>query len=995
MPLVLRTYLLFWLYLLITALPTAAQLQVWRHMNTSEMANPNIVCIAEDKSGLLYLGTHEGIEMFDGKRFLPLEIPNRIERGINPFINVLRWGKGGVLWVATRSHVFTYSPSTGTINIVYEKGLLQNINGLEIDTVHQLLYICHHDRILTYHIAKTGVDRPDTCMLSEIYGSTLSEKGVLYALVNYNSVVKVEGRASSEVYHGDFVKDLTYLRRKKALALITSAGIVTIGTENEKTDTSSVTANWDYRSPQTRISALADDEVIVRHVGGIDLVYDLEDTNVARFIADENNPAGLRADVVIFATSDHRKNIWISENGDCLSVLPYNSRHLRFIPAKMTGATRLWLTYNDASVKKSFTATQKGLFALEYGNKNIKYRNGICPRGEKTFDAKAMIPWRHNELLVLTNGCGSWTFNTQTYQFKQFDSLNRRFAKKSFWGGKKVNESNYIFYAYHGAYLYQRKTGKIAQFMRDSMAQADGGVASMGAVECMSCFVDRKGRMWFGGGYGIDVFDSAMHHLKNYGNSKDGRHHGLATTVVMDINQGADGTMYVATMGGGIYKLSDADTFCQLPLVGNATNIYKIGIENEEHLIITTSRGMCLYNIKTGKSRLLNEPYGMPIVDFNQFALSVDSQFVMGSGTTGITLIDRNHLVDLFYDTARILVMKGLQPISGFTLGKGQQQLDFDVAIPGHLANANWEISYKLEGLDEEWHKMTKGEWHIRFNSISPGSYKLRIAATDLQNVVWAAPAVVQITALPFFWQTLWFRVLILVIVIVAFAAVVRYLSQLQLKWKLKKLEDEQKLARERARISRELHDNVGSNLTYLISGLESSNILLQKKQTETLERKIEKMRSSAKESMQQLRDSIWALNSESVAASLLLSRFGTWAENIIEAAAGTNLTIIRNVTTDVDLDPIKSLNLFRIMQEAVHNVVKHAHASELSVIFNCDGNRIEIVMEDNGKGFTSEDKKGNGTKTMASRAEEIGAAYTLITEIGRGTRISIDLELK
>ena len=289
---------------------------------------------------------------------------------------------------------------------------------------------------------------------------------------------------------------------------------------------------------------------------------------------------------------------------------------------------------------------------------------------------------------------------------------------------------------------------------------------------------------------------------------------------------------------------------------------------------------------------------------------------------------------------------------------------------------------------------MAKAEWHIRYNSIKPGNYTLLIEATDEQNVVWAAPVSIKITALPYFWQTMWFRILMALVGLVLLVIVVRFFSQLQLRWKLKKLEDEQKVARERIRISRELHDNVGSQLTYLISGLESSDILLERQDTEKLKNKIGKMQLSARDSMQQLRDSIWALNHESVQASVLLSRFQSWLTNIMEVQPNISSEIRSEITTDHTLDPIKSLNIFRIMQEAVHNVLKHSKASHLTITYSGNINNLLLVIEDNGVGFDMAVSNGNGRKTMASRAEEAGATFILMSSPGKGTIVRVSIAL-
>lgn len=971
-----------------------AQLQAWRHISNAGMANKNILCMAEDGAGLLYIGTHGGLEVFDGRRYLQIKIDGQVSKGINPFVNALRWGSGGILWVATRSHIYTYNPTTGKQQIMYGKASTIGLGLIEVDTVHGRVYVGVSDGVLSCKISDTGLNVTAKCTFPTIEEMTMDEDGNLYVLTGKMAAVcLVQGAQYKQLYTAPFIRDVQYNRRISALVMLTEAGVVTYNPKNQKTDTLPVRPSWDYLSPRTRISILNDGELVVRHTAGISILRNLSDTAAVNFLTDDKNPSALHAHFYNCVIEDRHKNIWISEDGISISVLPANAWPVRYISATMTGAGRLWLSYHDTANKQVLASSEKGICAIRYREHTIDYRPGIRPNGLDFFEPMYFKQWNKEELLLLTNGQGSWLFNPTTYRFRTFDTFNRYFGaytkdftNVSFSTAISLSENDYLINGFKGLYYFRRRAGEIGELYKDGLPGSGKTPGTLEKTGFYSSYVDEHKKVWIGSGKGVSVLDSNFTFVKTYKGES-----GLSNTVILDIKKAGDNNLYVATMGGGVYRMNNSDSFVSVPLITDITNIYCIGIVDKDNLLITTSNGMCLYHIPTGTSRLINSSCGMPIDDFNQQALRMDDSLVMASGSNGVVIIDRTRLRDCFYDTSILLVMKGHQVVRQFTLQKGEDVLDFDLAIAGYAGAANWQIKYKLEGLDEEWHNMAKGAWHIRYNSINPGDYTLRVMATDAQNVIWVAPVSISISALPYFWQTLWFRLLMLTIAVTILVFVVRFFSQLQLKWKLKKLEDEQKVSRERIRISRELHDNVGSQLTYLITGLESSNILLQKQETAILEKKIEKMQSSARESMQQLRDSIWALNSETVAASVLISRFDKWLEHILEEFPGLQHSIKREINTDLSLDPIKSLNLFRIMQEAVHNVLKHAQASELTIGYICKDKLLTISIEDNGRGFDKSDKKGNGRQTMEARANEIGARYTLVSVPGRGTKVVIE----
>ncbi len=983
------------LLLVMCSFTTTAQLQVWRHVNTADMTNTNIMCMTEDASGLLYLGTQGGVEIFDGRRFVPLVIPDHIKRGINPFVNSFRWGRGGVLWVNTRTHIFTYKPATGEVTVVYGAGneAALNITSIQLDTVRQQLYIARNDGVTICKLTEAGIEEVKKIQLAVLRETTLDNAGNLYVITDSNRrVVRINVGLAETVYSSAFVRDADYLPKQNSLLLLTAEGLVTIALANGKADTLAVKPPGNVHAAKSMITVMWDGEIMLHHADGISLLKSATDTAAIHFAADPKNPCAIQTDFVIYSFKDRRGNLWISEDGISISVLPANARHVRFLSAKMTGAARLWLSWHDTVNHQILSSSEKGFCALYYNSNKADYRPEIRPaENMKFFQPMFYMPWAKDELLVVTNGQGCWLFDTKTYKGRGFDAINKKISVTNYWGGQQIDKDKVMLHEFFGSYIFDRKTATVSAILRDSSAQ-QFNQTNPGKLELLSSYKDSKKRYWFGSGYGILVTDSNLQRLRIYGQNQKTRNDGLGNTVIMNTHEAANGAIYTATMGGGVFRLTAADTFESVPLAGNVTNIYCIGTTDKDHLCITTGNGICRYNTTSGISQLINANYGMPIGDFNQYALSIDQQFVVASGSNGITVIDRNGFDKSFYDTAQLLVLKNMSPVSRFVLEKGKQLLEFDIAITGYAAGANWKIRYKLDGVDDTWREMEKGEWHIRYNSIPPGEYTLRVVATDRHNVVYTAPATVLITALPYFWQTLWFRLLVLALCISVLVVTVRFFSQLQLKWRLKKMEDEQKMSRERLRISRELHDNVGSNLTYLISGLESSNMLLKKHETVILEKKIEKMQSSARESMQQLRDSIWALNNETVALTMLVTRFGTWLEHIMEAAPATMYSVSNELAADPELDPIKSLNLFRILQEAVHNVVKHASATVLTVSFSYSGNKLVIIITDNGRGFDIKERAGNGRQTMASRAEEMGAHFKLSSAPGTGTTIALEL---
>lgn len=963
-----------------------AQFQVWRHFDASTMSNTNIVGITEDKNGLLYLATHGGVNIFDGRRFHPVEVPNVVGQGINPFVNQMRWGRNGLLWVCTRTHIYTYNPANGGVRLLFGSGAVPSVGNIEVDTLHNILYFVSRDSLVYGPLNDTLVTVTAQLRVGSVLESRLTKGGELYLLTDRNKVLKLYGNELVPVFEEDGIVDIDYSLKDDAIIALTKTGLYRIDCKTGRIDKLPQKVIWAMESLKTRISTLPGGRLLVQHQGGVDMFAGIGDTSCIRFTANEQNTGSLKADFVICSFEDSRGNLWVCEDGIVLSVLPANAASINYVSAAMTGATRLWASFHDKVGKQVFTSSEFGICRFRYGADTPAFTRGIRPRGLKFFEPMAFCEWNRGELLVLTNGQGPWLLNTRTYALRPFDTLIRHGSSGRSYGVRKLSGEDYLFFGPQGVFKFNRRTGVFCSPPTDSIS-GESILHGSGAFAAMQ---DSKGDIWVADGEYVHVWDSALRPIKKYRGKSADHPSGLSNTVVMDMMQGPDGRIYVATMGGGLHKLTAADTFEHVNLVEDIAAVFCIGQIDERHLVITSGSGLMCYDVKTGESRVLSRVYGMPVWDFNQLALAVDDTFVAAAGTTGYIVASKKGLLSAFKDTARVVLMKGAMIVEKLVLNKGERTLELSVAIPGYLAEANWQLRYKLEGVDDEWRMLGKGEWEIRYNSIKPGEYTLRVEALDRQNVINAQSALVHIAALPFFWETTGFRVLLLAVGLTLLVAIVRFFSQMQLRWKLKKMENEQKVARERIRISRELHDNVGSQLTYLITGLESSNLLLRKQDTQKLEQKLDKMQASARESMQQLRDSIWALNNESVQVSVLISRFRQWMEHIMEAAPEMHYSISGTLADDVSLDPIRSLNLFRILQEAVHNVLKHSKAKTVQVTYKCEKGELTATVEDDGVGFKAGASAGNGQKTMVARAEEAGGRVEVISVPGEGTRVLV-----
>lgn len=220
--------------------------------------------------------------------------------------------------------------------------------------------------------------------------------------------------------------------------------------------------------------------------------------------------------------------------------------------------------------------------------------------------------------------------------------------------------------------------------------------------------------------------------------------------------------------------------------------------------------------------------------------------------------------------------------------------------------------------------------------------------------------------------------------------------QEFQLKTAIAQIETQNQLQEQRLSISRDLHDNIGAQLTFVISSVDNLKYGNQISDSRVVNQ-ITKISDFTKSTIIELRDTIWAMNNSEFSFDDLRSRIF----NFIEKAKSAKEEVAFKFFVDDSLkettfSSIVGINLYRTMQEAVNNAVKYADATEIEVkVLNKD-NQINIEITDNGKGFDIETVDfGNGLHNMKKRIEEVDGTFSIHSEINKGTTISVLLNKK
>lgn len=219
-----------------------------------------------------------------------------------------------------------------------------------------------------------------------------------------------------------------------------------------------------------------------------------------------------------------------------------------------------------------------------------------------------------------------------------------------------------------------------------------------------------------------------------------------------------------------------------------------------------------------------------------------------------------------------------------------------------------------------------------------------------------------------------------------------QFQKELSLKDALAKIRTQNKLQEQRLEISRDLHDNIGSQLTFIISSIDNLKYL-SKDLNEQLKTKLTGISSFTFDTIHQLRDTIWAMNKNQINMEEFHSRVMSYIEKAKAVKPDMIFDVENSLTSDVVFSSVVGMNLFRVVQESVNNAIKHSQASEVKLVFEEDSDNFMIRVTDNGTGFDKENfEPGNGLANIESRTASIHGQAYINSKEHQGTEILIKL---
>lgn len=190
----------------------------------------------------------------------------------------------------------------------------------------------------------------------------------------------------------------------------------------------------------------------------------------------------------------------------------------------------------------------------------------------------------------------------------------------------------------------------------------------------------------------------------------------------------------------------------------------------------------------------------------------------------------------------------------------------------------------------------------------------------------------------------------------------------------------------ERRRIAADLHDNIGAYASAIRADVE----MISLGNADKKDRAMQNLQQHSQEIMNSLRDTIWVLNKDHITVTGISDRIKNYTGKLQPSYSNTLINLHEDIGYDVRLSSKQALNIFRIIQEAIHNALKHSNAKNIDISI-CSSKTLTIEVRDNGTGMAAGSQRGNGLQNMKTRAAESGMQLDITSTPHTGTVIALE----
>ncbi len=548
---------------------------------------------------------------------------------------------------------------------------------------------------------------------------------------------------------------------------------------------------------------------------------------------------------------------------------------------------------------------------------------------------------------------------------------------------------------------------------------------------------DRRGTLWVGTrSGGLNALDTETGHAVRY-QPEPGRADAISHHYITSIFEDSGNALWIGTGGGGLNRADRTNDgsvrFTRFTEAQGLKDDDVMGIleDDDGSLWISTMGGLIRFDHRSGSFANFSVADGLPSGEFEPGSVASSKVTLYFGSVRGLVALPRGTSFPEMAASPTVITsietstgpLKGTSPVwelEELEIPWGGW-LSLEFAVLDYSAEHRHHYKYRLGGDDAEWIDLGIHR-DITFTALDPGDYEFAVRGRNSQGVWSMAAPVLKLNIVPPFWMTLWFR-LVLLLAIISAAVLwhgVRTAALKKRNIELWELTEQREMARqelrraferlrmltrrlenakedERKRIARELHDDMGPSLTAVIINLQ---LLANGPDRENTKQRIADTIDLVDRMVERIRDLSLNLRPPLIDELGLVAALSGYLEAQSERS-GIEIEL-KEGTVERGLPPEIEITAFRVVQEAVTNIIRHARADRATVIVRQKDGRLDLIVSDEGRGFNVGDTmeratagKALGLLGMQERVSMLGGQVAIESTPGKGTTIRASMPVE
>ncbi len=971
----------------------SAQAQYVQHFGEREGLSSRIVQHAlRTTDGYLWVATYNGLNRFNGYEFLHINKTNTNKLTSN-FITCILEDTNHLLWVATDNGINLLDLNSHQIVQVFQQGKTQG------------------------HLSSNYVLQIYQSSNKTIWISTVD--GVLHQYL---------GAGKFKQFKNPYAADGTFGYRLKITEYHNSIWLKSMDKGLFRLDVAKGRVVSNYLSNQK-----SNDELGIGVVPTYGLVAMFNDgVKVYDEFADNFKPLIVPGVQEVFSmVADEMNNIWVTAvqrkslfkvtDGKAVEVTNHLfdfSENIHISSICVGKSNDLWVCTNNGLFKlineqplftylltkgqvkeKFYTPSFRGMLQTPNGDVFIGGYGGLFKlshsRIKQLLDHK--IPWSPSMLIdcdndfiwMISEGFGLVKVNKKTGQIVKHQRDPNRY--NYLLSGILEQNGTFLLGGYDELAWYNPLTNQYS----DYNLYFKGQHYPRPYVKCI--FKSSVNELWVCTNHGVFVLDKNRNIRARYAEDEKPPYQ-IKVNQIYHISEDLQHRLWLSSNGGGVICLNNKGQVIRNITTddGLADNRVAFSIcDSNNKLWIGTFNGLTSID-QNNKTTNYYQEHGISSNEFNASSLLYrnDGTIMMGS-INGVNLVKTKRTQPLSHVSGNHIVISSVEMLANnneikqihqaSAISKGIQLKQKTSYLAISFFNTDFRhpdkniFFYKLEGLNNNWIPLGDKNY-IRFATLAPGNYTLRIKGISAGNIQEAKEASFQIKVAEVFYRTWWF-----ILIVVSFLSLMLFYI---VNLKVQKI---QEVSLVRAKISNDLHDDVGSVLTRVAMQAELLQEEVGKDQQATLNNIIKTCRTA----MSNMRDVIW---SSDVRYNNIGNLFDKITEMVQQTMEQSHIAYKLNYDEEVKsmkISPDNKQEIFFIMKEAFHNIVKHCKGDVVELNVYRVKDQLVFSVYNNGTVAQKQLQTSSGLNNMYMRATRIKANFTIDVTDGFLVKLIIPIKKK